>query len=241
MIYFSGRSGFPSKGVVLNSHWQSAHIADVLKFCAIIASGKAIRTNYPAAARRRNKILDLWFEMLIELVAPLIDLYIIEIYPLVHDVNASPPVIRYTRAGVRARAAPLDPDTGWTIISRAAESNLKNLKLILEAKNDEHSYDGLATSLSSIWQKAELLMYWQLNKPVLTNKKQIVCMADCSCHCGDETLVGNFWVSCAPACMGGRFELAGGCPPTLRVGPAGFKSAPAGAGRGLSGGPRHYI
>ena len=35
----------------------------------------------------------------------------------------------------------------------------------------------------------ELLGYWDLNKPVMLNKKQIFTMADPSSHCGDETLV----------------------------------------------------
>ena len=161
----------------------------MLAFGTLLSSGKAYRVDYPAALIRRDNILAVWSELVVRSLSILIDGYITTVYTLHNDISRPPPIIRYKREGVRPRASPLDLELAWQTLEQCKRSHVKNLRTIIACKNDEREYEGISESIGGEWNRVELLGYWDLNKPVMLNKKQIFTMADPSSHCGDETLV----------------------------------------------------
>ena len=158
-------------------------------FCALVASGKALRVGWPAAQARKDTILQIWYTLLSDF-STTVSMFMKHLYPSRHDCSRGPPPLLYGRPGVRKKVAALDPETAWRAIQRAKDCHSHNMKLVLQIKNDEREYNGIAASHGATWQRLILLMYYRLNRPFFIGRKQIVTIADPSSHCGDETLVG---------------------------------------------------
>ena len=111
-------------------------------FVAFLAHsiGKEPQANPPPANPSTSfsqppKVLAAWNAILLTIVSPLIDLYITGVYCQQHDVlSEMPPVLRWDRPGKRGRSSMLDPDTSFSILQRARDTHIHNVKLILEAK-----------------------------------------------------------------------------------------------------------
>ena len=153
-------------------------------------SGKAFRTDWACNLRRKMLLARAFHRVLIALAGPALERYIREVCAADGLTGGSPPILRFQRDGVAPRALPVDAEAAWAILARARDLHSQNVRLILAAKNDEASYDGLAPSNSISWRKRETLMYYAIQKIKFTGQKQICTVADPSTHGSEETMVG---------------------------------------------------
>ena len=180
--------GDPLFGMTLMSSWEQPQLRDVIMFGALVAAG-AMRSDYPAAKRRRERALGMWMATLRGIVAPMYDNYIQRLYPMLHDATLPPPVITYRRAGVRPKVCEVDPETAWSFIARAEESHIHNIHTIIASKNDEHRYEALSPQNGVQWQKREVFIYLKKQLPLFTGAKQVCTVADPSCYSGEDSNV----------------------------------------------------
>ena len=192
----------------MQTTWRDPQLFDVAGFMSLLTAGKGPRIDYIAGKARRESLLNAWSRIMIEICSPLIELFILNVYTSRHDVLAPPPTLRYDREGTaRPRAANIDPDTAFSVLDRAAKTHIHNVRLVLKAKDDVPEYNGLAETLSSVWERAELNMYYDLNGGDFRGCKQIAIVGDTSTHGSDDTLVVILY----------RWDLNRGCFAPIKI------------------------